>query len=220
MTTMLTLFTMGLLGAGHCFGMCGGIATAISFGSPEKAKLAYVLFYNMGRILSYSIFGALAGGMIAMVSHYSGALLWLRCLTGVMMILLGLYLGQFYNGLVFLERIGQKIWRYISPLASKLLPLKSPVAALPFGFLWGWLPCGMVYSALSLAALSSNSLEGFMLMLAFGMGTLPAMVLVGSAAQSLKKVVNNLVVRRVSATLLILYGLYSIMMFFMHAKAH
>ncbi len=98
----------------------------------------------------------------------------------------------------------------IIPLSSTLLPLKSPIAALPFGMLWGWLPCGLVYSALSWAAVAGNAVHGLLIMIAFGLGTLPAMLLVGSAAEAMKALLNNMVIRRVSSIMLLVYGVFTV----------
>ncbi|MDD1791598.1 sulfite exporter TauE/SafE family protein [Enterovibrio makurazakiensis] len=207
----IAAFMVGLLGAGHCLGMCGGVAAAVSFGTPtDKSKMPFLLFYNGGRLLSYSVIGAIGGGVVSGVigiSQMSQGLIWLRLAAAIMMILLALYIGQFWNGLSYVERIGKVLWRHISPLSSRFLPLRSPWAALPFGMIWGWLPCGLVYSALSWAAVSGNALHGLLIMLAFGLGTLPAMLLIGSFAEAAKKLLNNLIFRRFSSMILLMYGI-------------
>ncbi|KKD62440.1 cytochrome biogenesis protein [Grimontia sp. AD028] len=208
---LIAAFTVGLLGAGHCLGMCGGVAAAVSMGTPQNQhKLPFLLFYNGGRLLSYGLIGAIAGGLVAGVigvTQITQQLLWLRLAAAIMMILLALYIGRFWNGLAYVERIGQVLWKRLSPLSTKLLPLRSPFAALPFGMLWGWLPCGLVYSALSWAAVAGNALDGLLIMLAFGLGTLPAMILVGSAAEATKNLLNNLIFRRFSSLILLMYGI-------------
>lgn len=207
-------FLIGLMGAGHCVGMCGGVAAAITIGMPENTtntkRWVYLLNYNIGRLTSYTIAGALIGAALAGLSTLNGTtnpLVYMRLFAAIMMIILGLYIGQWWFGLTSIERIGQKFWRYISPLATTLLPLKSPVKALPFGFLWGWLPCGLVYSTLTWAAVSGSALNGAAVMLAFGLGTLPAMLAIGGFADKLKTWLKNRVFRRISALLLIAYGL-------------
>lgn len=208
---LIAAFTVGLLGAGHCLGMCGGVAAAVSMGTPQNQhKLPFLLFYNGGRLLSYGLIGAIAGGLVAGVvgvTQITQQLLWLRLAAAIMMILLALYIGRFWNGLAYVEKVGQVLWKRLSPLSTKLLPLRSPSAALPFGMLWGWLPCGLVYSALSWAAVAGNALDGLLIMLAFGLGTLPAMILVGSAAEATKNLLNNLIFRRFSSLILLMYGI-------------
>ncbi|PQJ66926.1 sulfite exporter TauE/SafE family protein [Photobacterium angustum] len=207
-------FLIGLMGAGHCIGMCGGVAAAITIGMPENTKNSkrwiYLLNYNFGRLVAYIVAGAIIGAMLASVATINGSnspLIFMRFLAAIMMIILALYIGQWWFGLNKLERIGQVAWRYISPLATSFLPLKSPIKALPFGFLWGWLPCGLVYSTLTWAAVSGSALNGAIVMLAFGLGTLPAMLAVGGFATQLKIWLKNLYFRRVSALLLMAYGI-------------
>lgn len=207
-------FLIGLMGAGHCIGMCGGVAAAITIGMPENTKNSkrwiYLLNYNLGRLVAYTVAGAIIGAMLASVATINGSnspLIFMRFLAAIMMIILALYIGQWWFGLNKLERIGQVAWRYISPLATSFLPLKSPIKALPFGFLWGWLPCGLVYSTLTWAAVSGSALNGAIVMLAFGLGTLPAMLAVGGFATQLKVWLKNLYFRRISALLLMAYGI-------------
>lgn len=208
-------FAIGLMGAGHCIGMCGGVAAALTLGMPgqeRKNRWLYLLAYNVGRIFSYSIAGAIIGGAFAGMAAYSGyssALISLRLLAAFMMIALALYLGQWWQGITKIERIGQSLWKYISPVAKSFLPLKSPFSALPFGVLWGWLPCGLVYSTLSWAAVSGSAIGGASVMLAFGLGTLPAMLLIGSVAEHAKQVLKNLYFKRASALLLLAYGVHT-----------
>lgn len=207
-------FLIGLMGAGHCIGMCGGVAAAITIGMPENTKNSkrwiYLLNYNLGRLVAYTVAGAIIGAMLASVATINGSnspLIFMRFLAAIMMIILALYIGQWWFGLNKLERIGQVAWRYISPIATSFLPLKSPIKALPFGFLWGWLPCGLVYSTLTWAAVSGSALNGAIVMLAFGLGTLPAMLAVGGFATQLKIWLKNLYFRRISALLLMAYGI-------------
>lgn len=208
-------FAIGLMGAGHCIGMCGGVAAALTLGMPgqeRKNRWLYLLAYNVGRIFSYSIAGAIIGGAFAGMAAYSGyssALISLRLLAAFMMIALALYLGQWWQGITKIERVGQSLWKYISPVAKSFLPLKSPFSALPFGVLWGWLPCGLVYSTLSWAAVSGSAIGGASVMLAFGLGTLPAMLLIGSVAEHAKQVLKNLYFKRASALLLLAYGVHT-----------
>ena len=213
---LLGIFVVGLLGAGHCFAMCGGIATAITIGQNEDGsslgkRWLYLLSYNLGRLFSYMCAGAITGGALSSLVSISGLtspLLLFRLFAAVMMIFLALYIGQWWKGLVYIEKIGQYLWRYLSPLASSLLPLKSPATAFPFGMLWGWLPCGLVYSALSWAAVSGSAIAGMQTMLFFGLGTLPAMLLVGASANAFKQVASNLYVKKAASLLLLGYGFH------------
>ncbi|MCE7576453.1 sulfite exporter TauE/SafE family protein [Aliivibrio fischeri] len=208
-------FFVGLMGAGHCIGMCGGISAVISMNASTSRfpKWQFIVCYNIGRLLSYSIFGAVIGGVfvsIASASQSYSALVYLRIFAGLLMCFLALYIANWWKGLVYIELLGKKLWHYISPLTKPLLPLKSPFHAVPFGFLWGWLPCGLVYSTLSWAAVSGNAINGSLLMLSFGLGTLPAMLLVGLGAEALKKSLNHVVTKNISGLLLMGYGLQTI----------
>ncbi|EEX31129.1 MULTISPECIES: sulfite exporter TauE/SafE family protein [Vibrio] len=202
---------IGVIGAGHCMGMCGGIASMLTMGQTNSSKLVPV-FYNLGRLISYAIIGAIVGGAIssiAEVSTMNNALTWLRLAAAVFMILLAFYIGRWWQGLLYVEKIGQKLWKFISPAGKSLLPLKSPLHALPFGFIWGWLPCGLVYSTLTWSAVSGSALNGALIMLAFGAGTLPAMLLMGFGATYLHKLQQSSIFRNFGALLILSYGIYT-----------
>jgi sulfite exporter TauE/SafE len=124
------------------------------------------------------------------------------------MIILALYIGQWWQGLIYIEKLGQYLWRYLSPLSKKLLPLTSVYHALPLGFLWGWLPCGLVYSTLTWAAVSGSAVSGAGIMLAFGLGTLPSMLLVGASASYANKFKQSRTFRQVGALLFLAYGIH------------
>ncbi|WP_375754114.1 sulfite exporter TauE/SafE family protein [Vibrio sp. HN007] len=210
----LGAFMIGVLGSAHCMGMCGGIASAIGLTSDSNSgKVLTPLFYNTGRLLSYALTGAIVGGVVASASQIAtdfAALNWLRLLSAIVMIVLALYIGNWWQGLLAVEKLGQHIWKYISPLTTRLLPLKSPAHAIPLGFLWGWLPCGLVYSTLTWAAVSGSALNGAIIMLAFGAGTLPAMLAVGVGASYLTKIKNSTLFRQIGAAILLAYGVFII----------
>lgn len=183
---------MGLAGAGHCLGMCGSLAGAFSLTVAPNRRLVTLLMYNLGRLASYGLAGALVGGLGAYVSAIGTPLLLaFRLLAALLLVLMALYLLRWHLGLMRLEALGQHLWRRLKPLAGKLLPLKSPWQALPLGLLWGWLPCGLVYSALSWALVSGSALDGGLSMLAFGLGTLPVMLATGLAAAKLKQLLQH-----------------------------
>ncbi|WP_087023717.1 sulfite exporter TauE/SafE family protein [Thaumasiovibrio subtropicus] len=213
-TDWVAAFTIGLLGAGHCLGMCGGIAAAVTMGIGQqpRSRWLYLALYNIGRVFSYTLIGALFSGIIANIGHLSNAFPWLvalRLVAAVMMILLALHVAQIWQGLLTVEKLGQWIWKPIAPIGNKLLPLRHPLQALPFGIVWGWLPCGLVYSTLSLATLSGSATGGAVTMFAFGLGTLPAMLCVGALADQLQTLLKNSAFRRISALALIGYGIHT-----------
>jgi sulfite exporter TauE/SafE len=169
--------TAGLLGGVHCAAMCGGIATgfsANSHGSPWVALEA-----NLGRIGGYVIAGAIAGGFghgIVAVARIDGLALGLRMLAGAVLILVALRLLDRSGHLAFLSRPGQRLWRALRPLQQRLLPADTRAKRLGLAVLWGWLPCGLSTTLLAAAWLQAHALNGALLMLAFGLGTLPVML--------------------------------------------
>ncbi len=207
---LLSAFLVGLLGGVHCAGMCGGIVGALSFGLRGGRNLPILLAYNAGRISSYTLAGALMG---ALGFYFSGLLPVqtaqhvLLSLAGLFLILMGLYLAGWWNALSRLEQAGGHLWRRIEPLGRRLLPVRNVPQALMLGMLWGWLPCGLVYSALVWTVSAGGALEGAMLMAAFGLGTLPNLLLMGVAANQLGRWVRNPAVRAVAGTLVIAFGL-------------
>ncbi|MBD1574677.1 sulfite exporter TauE/SafE family protein [Vibrio sp. S17_S38] len=210
----IAAFLIGVLGAGHCMGMCGGIAGLMNLGQTSiKSNWLNPLFYNLGRISSYSLIGALIGGSLSTVIQYSGvnnSLVWLRIMSSLFMIILALYIGQWWQGLLHIEKAGQHIWKYISPIGQKLLPIKHPIYAIPFGFIWGWLPCGLVYSMLTWSAAAGSAKQGALVMLSFGLGTLPLMLAVGVSTGKLKTWLRLLFIRRLGAAFLFIYGLFQL----------
>ena len=131
-------------------------------------------------------------------------------LAGVFMVLLGLYLGGWWNLLSRIERMGGVLWRRIEPLGRGLLPVRSPGQAVALGLLWGWLPCGLVYSALVWTVASGGPVQGGLLMLAFGLGTLPNLLLMGVAAVQLQRWVRKPATRAIAGGLIIAFGLWQL----------
>jgi hypothetical protein len=189
---LLAAFIVGLFSSVHCVGMCGSIAGALTGGLPAHGPPAAWpchLAYNAGRIASYSVAGGAAGALGAVLAGGDGLGLLRLLMQGfaaLCMLLIGLYLGGWWPVLTHLERFGGRLWRHLEPLGRRLLPLRSAWAAVPLGMLWGWLPCGLVYSALVWAAASGGAGTGAMLMLAFGAGTLPSMLATGMATTRLR----------------------------------
>ena len=218
--TLLSAFLVGLLGSTHCLGMCGGIVSALTFGLKDNIRRSpwslfpYLLTYNTGRIASYVLAGSLLGALGAQAFHLAPSAqigLIVRLVTGGFMIALGLYLAGWWPGLQRLERWGGLLWRRIEPLGRRLLPVDHPLKALAFGLVWGWLPCGMVYSMLAWALTSGSAGQGASLMLAFGLGTLPMLFAIGATAEWLRDFVRHPWVRRSAGILVIAFGLYTLL---------
>jgi hypothetical protein len=215
----LAVFLIGLLGGTHCVGMCGGIVSALSVntvrlpGQSAWRELPTHVAYNLGRISSYTLAGAIMGAIGSLGLLLDNLLpiqITLYVLANLMLVALGLYLTGVTGALGFLERLGQKLWRRIQPLTRRFLPVRSPVQALPLGLLWGFLPCGMVYSVLTTALLSGSSLRGAGLMLAFGLGTLPNLLLAGVLARRLTEFVRRKSVRVISGLLVLGFGIFGL----------
>lgn len=211
---ILVALSIGFLGSSHCLVMCGGIASALQLSMPQlnlwqQLKLQFML--SLGRLCTYSLLGALTGAFGAAVLVKLGiSLFWLKVLAGMLLLLMAFYVARLWFALSILEKIGAALWRKIQPIAKTLLPLDSNAKALAYGLCWGFLPCGLVYSSLGWSLASGSALEGALLMGAFGLGTLPAMLAVGSLARQLSQFKNNKLVRASAAILLALYALYTI----------
>ena len=210
-TSFLSLFLVGLLGGTHCLGMCGGIVGALSLGAGRRFALP--LAYNAGRIVSYAAAGAFAGAVgeagIALAGPLPARIV-LAALANLMLVAMGLYLMGITRALAFVERAGQVLWRRIQPLTRRFLPARRVAQAFPLGLLWGWLPCGMVYSALAVALTSGSAWQGAELMLAFGLGTLPTLLLASLMAARLNAVLNRPVIRYLSGFIILAYGVWGL----------
>ena len=223
---LIPVFLVGLAGSVHCVGMCGGIVGAFSM-APARERAFPVavvtqaaprafdgalraMAYNTGRIGSYAVAGAFAGGLaggartLAGLGPIQAGGYWL---ANLMLVVLGLYLMGAWAGLTRLERLGQGLWRRLRPLMSFILPLDSPFKMLALGALWGWLPCGMVYSVLLTAMLAGSAAAGASVMIAFGLGTLPMLLALGAAGARLRQALQRPRVRAAGGLLVLGFGM-------------
>ncbi|WP_211829613.1 sulfite exporter TauE/SafE family protein [Kistimonas asteriae] len=210
-----TAIILGLLGGAHCIGMCGGIMSALTLSTPASntlpRRLSLLLAYNSGRIISYAIAGFLMGTLGWFLGGFSRETsLAIRWLAGLMLIAMGLYLSGWWLGLTKLEQVGHRLWRHIQPRAAAMLPITTPPQAFAVGMLWGWLPCGLVYSTLIWAASSASSWNAALLMLCFGIGTIPVLLATGLLADQMKGVLQHRGVRASAGMLVMLFGLWTI----------
>ncbi len=209
---LVSAVILGLLGGGHCLGMCGGLMGALTLAIPAEQRsrrFRLLLAYNLGRILSYTCAGLLIGTAGWAVAN-SPAVMVLRIVAALLLIAMGLYLAGWWSGLTRIEALGRGLWRFIQPFASRLMPVSSLPRALLLGALWGWLPCGLVYSTLLWAASQGNALDSGLLMLAFGLGTWPVLLATGMAAERLTAVLRKRNVRVAGGLLVILFGLWTL----------
>ena len=208
---LVSAIILGLLGGGHCLGMCGGLMSALTMAIPAEKRaqrFQLLLAYNLGRILSYSVAGLLLG--LAGWALAAGPLVTsLRMAAALLLIAMGFYLAGWWSGLTRIEALGRGLWRHIQPLTRRFMPVTSVPRALALGSLWGWLPCGLVYSTLLWAASQGNAVDSAALMLAFGLGTLPVLLATGLAAERLTALLRKQGVRMVGGILVILFGLWT-----------
>lgn len=221
MDVLISVFLMGLLGGVHCLGMCGGVVAMLTAGldpqvrsNPSKVALFH-LNYNLGRILSYILMGVvfgLLGAVLAQTLQMNSFDKALRVFSGVLMIMVGLYIGGWSSGIQRLEKFGAKFWALLQPLTKRFLPVKDLKSAFFTGLLWGGIPCGLVYGALSFAIVSGSATQGGLIMLAFGLGTLPSLLLMASLSNQLTHLVQKPWVRKTSGLLIIGLGVAALWM--------
>jgi len=203
-------FLIGLLGGVHCVGMCGGIVGALTVQTPRRTRSWNLhLAYNAGRITSYAAAGAvmgLIGGASLIFNQILPMQLLLYVLANLVLVGLGLYLAGLGHRLAGLESLGAWLWRRVQPYSASVLPADTAAKAFSLGTLWGWLPCGLVYSLLATALLSGGAASGAMVMLAFGLGTLPNLLLAGLAFKRLRDITSNRRLRLAAGALVASFG--------------
>ncbi|GAB1259405.1 sulfite exporter TauE/SafE family protein [Aurantivibrio plasticivorans] len=221
--SIASAFTVGLMGSVHCIGMCGGIASALGVSSGNdntRSRWLYNVLYNVGRLISYAFMGGVLGWLIHLdphamhgmgdgEHHHQGVSVG-KLLSGALLIAMGLYLAGWWYGLVKLEKLGHILWRRIQPLTQRVMPVDRFYKALCLGLLWGWLPCGLVYSALAFSATQDNTFMSAATMFAFGLGTAPALVVSGVFAQQVQTFSRRPIVRHVMGALILAFGLWTV----------
>ncbi|MCL2309868.1 MAG: sulfite exporter TauE/SafE family protein [Proteobacteria bacterium] len=208
---IIALFLMGLVGSGaHCVFMCSPIMAALSLNSSRRWLLT--IGYNLGRIITYTVMGALFGALghwLAMhVSAFFQVQQVLTAIAILFMLLIALHVSGLYAALAPLERLGGRLWRKIEPFTRRLLPVKNLPGALALGALWGFIPCGMVYAALAASLAAGGAFEGGAQMLAFGLGTLPALTVIGIAAGGLNRWLQHVWLKRLAGVAIAVLALW------------
>ena len=207
------LFVIGILGSGHCLGMCGGLASAFSLtikSSGPLGKASKLLGFQLGRITSYMLIALLFGYSMQTLTQWLAVkplLNGLRIFANLMLIAMGLYIARWWFGLQWLEKRGGVIWKRLQPLTQKLMPVSYFHQSLSLGLLWGWLPCGLVYSALITSISYADGHLSALYMLGFGLGTLPSMLLTGFAANRMQQALSSPLFRQVAGALIIFYAM-------------
>ncbi|MBX8609891.1 sulfite exporter TauE/SafE family protein [Pseudomonas cichorii] len=209
---LLSALILGLLGGGHCLGMCGGLMGALTLAIPKEQRsrrFRLLMAYNLGRIFSYACAGLLLG-LAGWAVANSPLAMAMRVIAALLLIAMGLYLAGWWSGLTLIERLGRGLWRHLQPVATRLLPISSLPRAMLLGALWGWLPCGLVYSTLLWTASQGNAMDSALLMLAFGLGTWPVLLATGLAAERTTALLRKRGMRMVGGLLVILFGLWTL----------
>lgn len=217
--TYLSAFLVGLIGGVHCLGMCGGIVSALSLGLPKDQRnsagkmLPFQLAYNTGRISSYVIAGAVMGGLGTLLLQWLPLHISQRILlgaAGLMMVLLGFYISGWWMLLSRVEKFGQHFWKKLEPTARRLLPIEHPLQAFKVGLIWGWIPCGLVYSMLISAVSSGSAISGATIMLAFALGTLPNLLMMGFLAGAAARLLHSSWFRKAAGLMIIGFGVWTL----------
>lgn len=209
-TSLLAALLMGFLGSSHCLFMCGGIGAALGMGTAQQRRYPTLLLFQLGRLVSYTLLGAGLGALVQLISANAGLYMLIPRLTSAaLLIAMGCYLTNWWQGLLLLEKGGHVLWRRVQPITQKLLPVRRYRDAVVIGLCWGLLPCGLIYTALAWSATSGSSRMSASLMFCFGLGTLPAMLLTGVAGEKVGQLLRQQQLRNIAAILLICFGLWT-----------
>jgi len=213
-TTLGAGLALGLVGSVHCLGMCGGIAGALTQSLPPGATGSRALrsaLHSLGRTTSYAAAGGAVGTLGSALLHTSGLEITLRLTSGLLIVAVALHVGGWWNGVAAIERVGFGVWRRIAPLAQRIGRPDRGWKIFATGLLWGWLPCGLVYSSLAISATLGSAAAGALFMASFGLGTLPALLLTSTLTDALGRVVQHRVARRSAAVLLLTFGVWTLL---------
>jgi len=209
-------FLAGVLGSAHCLGMCAGISGLFAINSDVatiRSQVPMACVYNTGRGISYAALGLIVAGFGSVIVKASpGIASGIRILSGTVIVLVGLKVAFDLRVLNAIERMGATLWSRIAPAAKSLVPVTNLPRALGLGLVWGWLPCGLVYSVLLIAATSAEPMQGALIMIAFGVGTMPAMMMTGLGAAKLSGVMRLRATRVDLGLLIVVLGLLTVAM--------
>jgi sulfite exporter TauE/SafE len=215
-TSYLVALAMGLFSALHCLGMCGSIIGSLTLSLRKEIRdnkhllVPFVFSYNAGRITSYSIAGLLAGLAEHVLSLPFGeghGHRFLQIASALVMLGAGLHIAGWFPRFAYIEKFGGRMWKQLEPYGRKLVPVKTLPQAFVFGMVWGWLPCGLVYTALALAATTGDVTRSTLTMLAFGLGTMPAVMGVGIMTSWMVRLSNMKKFRQLAGVTLIMLAL-------------
>lgn len=224
-SSYITAFLLGLFSTVHCIAMCGSVIGALTLSLPvevresQRKMFPYVFNYNVGRLLSYGVAGAIVGLISSPLAAFDGHTV-LRYLSFIVMVAMGLYLAGWFPKFARMERLGGPIWKLLQPMGQKLLPVRKHSQAFFLGMIWGWLPCGLVYAGLAVAATSGDPVNGALIMLAFGAGTLPAVMGAGLFTGFLASMARMKHLRQIAGVSIILMALATVLWPMDHSGGH
>ncbi|WP_092134194.1 sulfite exporter TauE/SafE family protein [Cupriavidus sp. YR651] len=229
---LFSVFALALLGGVHCAAMCGGIAMAAEqrgFASvpavvhrTPRSWVFELLVMHAGRLTTYMLLGALMGavGATAWKQEYLPLQRWLYALGSALLVLSGLWLlrGKVPRA-VWVEKLATGGAQYITRhcrvigahMPAGLRRRPGPLARrYGMGLAWGIVPCGMVYGALALALLAGNAASGALVMGAFGLGTLPNLLVISGLSGYLRHLSRRRAVRVIAGVIVMAFGLLGI----------
>ena len=217
-SSLWVMLVVGFLGTGHCIGMCGGVISTLSVSVAVESKRIWLihLAYHLGRVTSYTVMGIFVGAAGDWLFSALGLRTALFILAQVVMLALGLYIMGYTKSLAWIEKVGYRLWKHIRPGIRFFMPVRSISQALPLGMLWGWLPCGLVYTALVSALSSGSAMQGGLMMLAFGVGTLPSLLIAGLFLSRLRHYFQKKWIRLMAGLMIMAYAIHHLYVFFSH----
>ena len=213
-------FFIGLFSSLHCVTMCGSIIGTLSYSlKPEirqdKSKMiSFIFSYNLGRILSYMLAGFIIGSLESLLTLPLGEQhghKFLQVVSAFIITGAGFYIAGWFPSFAYIEKTGSYFWKTIEPYGRKLIPVSSLQQAILFGMVWGWIPCGLVYTAVALAATSGDITISTLTMLSFGLGTLPAVMGSGIVSSFITRLTSLQKTKQVVGMLLVLVAIYSLL---------
>ncbi len=216
-TSYIVAFIMGLFTSMHCVGMCGSIIGTLTLSLNQKIRgnkahlSEFVFSYNAGRITSYTLAGFIAGMLNHVLAFPFGEEGYrvLQILSATFMAGAGLYIAGWFPVFAYVEKLGSFFWRKIEPIGRSLIPVNNLIQAFVFGMIWGWLPCGLVYVAVALAATTGDLVRSTFTMFAFGLGTLPAVMGMGIMAGTLARLSRMQRFKELAGVFLIILALFA-----------
>lgn len=216
--SLFAAFVAGAAGSVHCLAMCGGLSGALGMrarrnGAVPGRAFMHSVSYQAGRITSYSIAGALVGAFgaaLQAVFDFDRVAVVSRALAGMVLVLAALGVLFKWRPLSRLELLGGRLWTRVAPFA-RAIPAGGLRGSLLLGMVWGWLPCGLIYSMLLVAALSGGVLQGASTMLSFGAGTVPAVLAAGLLSGQVWRATMARGLNVAAGSLLMVFGLLTML---------